>query len=1441
MQRIAALIIVFAVIGTGVAVGQTASGSVYNLKVLSDGSPDVTDLDSFIDSTTSSQSTDADKVWALFYWTHILKRQSPPMVLHGFEVTDPIRNFADYGYTMCSTISGINQSLYEVLGLRHEYWDVCNHTVSTVEYDGKFHMVDSSMSNLVTTDDKVTLASLQEASADSARLVRERSAYSTSPDGFLTGTDANRNLEDFVNPNTGAVIPGFARNFCATGLKFRDYFYNWDRGHRQVLNIREDESYTRYYRRLGSTSDYWVGSEKVSAPDPAVTFEIDPQNRFGLRGNGKWAFSPDLSAAGWSRAVYRSSNIAAITGGLKPAVSGRTATLVYKVNASNAITSQSIRAQLVRTDINATATLSISLNHGRTWMRVADVGSATGSAVVLSPTLRNEVNGAYETLIRIEMLAPASAPDSVALSELSIQTLTQVNAKALPRLNVGRNEIFVGVGDQSDTMVLWPDLRGDRWKADAHDFSNIASQPVSLPRRYTAVAYPAVLSQDAYLTYRMDAPTDITRFVYGGRLHNFAAGSYIDFLHSLDGGVSWTRSYRLTDTSKPYDVIHYETVSNVPAGVKSVLFKFLIHNTNSNAFRASGLYSVRMEVNHQRNQTMAPIDVTWRWKEVRSDRTTVERTHRQRVSQYPLTYVINVGGSDHPVMESLRLNLADASDPTPYGYSDGIDAGGRKYIHRKQTVGTNLAAQKAYTVSRPPSGFQGSQIASSTVLTDGVVGAPASGGQSYLWGQCWTAGDTVDLQVDLGAARTVSAFRAHLFGYPFWDALKGQVQDRVEIQTSTDGVTFVGRGLLQTSLWKRDVPINYMLPDDEKATAWNFELTTAPVSARYVRYHVTPRRQLCVSELQVLDRIVYAPFDIGVVLPAGAPQPPTVRITQPLPGSVVTPGVPVGIAAEASDSDGSIARVDFLVGGTVVASDVTFPWSATWTPAAPGAYTLTARAADADGFTTISAPVSVTATDASSPGEDVVLWAADARITADWTPVADASAAGGKRLQNPNAGVAKQGTALSSPTKYFELTFNALSGRGYRLWIRGKAISNNFANDSVHVQFDNSLNAAGLVDYRIGTTNGVVYNLEECSGCGLSAWGWEDNGWGTVGALGPLIYFQSSGRQRIRVQVREDGLGIDQIVLSSTKWVKVPPGASKNDQTILPKTDEQGSGTGPTVRLTSPADGASFVAPATVAIAADAADADGSVTRVDFYANDTLIGSDESLPWATTWNASSVGEYSLTARAHDNAGIVTQSAPLRVMLQSGSAGEDVVLYAAEAPVSVNWSPVADATAAGGRRLQNADAGQAKLTTASALPSQYFELTFNAIAGRPYHLWIRGKATSNNWANDSVYVQFDGSVDQAGLPTYRIGTSSAAAYTLEDCVGCGVSGWGWQDNGFGAGVLGAPIFFARTGAQTIRVQVREDGLGIDQIVLSSVKWVNVAPGTLKNDVTILPKQ
>ena len=362
---------------------------------------------------------------------------------------------------------------------------------------------------------------------------------------------------------------------------------------------------------------------------------------------------------------------------------------------------------------------------------------------------------------------------------------------------------------------------------------------------------------------------------------------------------------------------------------------------------------------------------------------------------------------------------------------------------------------------------------------------------------------------------------------------------------------------------------------------------------------------------------------------------------------------------------------------------------------------------------------------------EIVLHAANGSVTSGWTRIADSTAASAARLWNPNAGAAKLAAPLASPGHYFDLTFNALGGRPYRVWIRSRAESDYWGNDSVFVQFSGSTTASGSPAWRIGTTDALAMNLEDCSGCGISGWGWQDDGWG-VGVLGPAIYFASDGPQTIRVQTREDGLSIDQIVLSPAKYLTRAPGALKNDSTILAP-----SGTASSPPPPAP-----------------------TATEIDISAAD--------IP------------------------------------SSALAGE--------------WRLISDASALRGVSLWQPDRGAAKIVTPVASPSSFVDITFNADAGRPYHLWLHMRAEGNSWANDSVHLQFSGTVNSSGAPTFRIGTTTSAEVNLENCSGCGLGGWGWQDNAWGS--VASSIYFERTGAQTLRIQPREDGVVIDRIVITA---------------------
>lgn len=95
------------------------------------------------------------------------------------------------------------------------------------------------------------------------------------------------------------------------------------------------------------------------------------------------------------------------------------------------------------------------------------------------------------------------------------------------------------------------------------------------------------------------------------------------------------------------------------------------------------------------------------------------------------------------------------------------------------------------------------------------------------------------------------------------------------------------------------------------------------------------------------------------------------------------------------------------------------------------------------------------------------------------------------------------------------------------------------------------------------------------------------------------------------------------------------------------------------LRITRPEDGAKFRAPATIPIEATAIDPAGYISRVEFYANDRLIGVSQiyfivapdpgtPIQHSFEWTAVPAGEYTLTAKATDSNGDAVVSQPVVV-------------------------------------------------------------------------------------------------------------------------------------------------------------------------------------------------
>ena len=325
----------------------------YNLKVVTDASPDYSDLDSLVHSATSHWETDEEKMWAMFYWNHIARRQTNPMMLHGKAETDPIRQFNDYGYTMCSTISGINCMIWQHMGYKVKYYDIAVHTVPRCSTTAGGTTTTTACRCIYTLCDGKTIAGVEDigktlgcaasgGKEEPGHIAMYHALNGTGPDGFLEGADTIRDLrhlgEDTFKPEY---------------LKYRSYTNDGERGHRYILNLRDGEVYTRTTRRLDKAEA--TRRATSSTPIPPTSRPTARQGRqaaatpkrknprYRIRGNGVRTYVPTPRS---------------------PAADG-----VYKVEGANVITSLKITADSRR------APIAISTNNGMTWN---DVPKPTG-------------------------------------------------------------------------------------------------------------------------------------------------------------------------------------------------------------------------------------------------------------------------------------------------------------------------------------------------------------------------------------------------------------------------------------------------------------------------------------------------------------------------------------------------------------------------------------------------------------------------------------------------------------------------------------------------------------------------------------------------------------------------------------------------------------------------------------------------------------------------------------------------------------------------------------------------------------------------------------------------------------------------------------------------------------------------------------------------------
>jgi hypothetical protein len=184
---------------------------------------------------------------------------------------------------------------------------------------------------------------------------------------------------------------------------------------------------------------------------------------------------------------------------------------------------------------------------------------------------------------------------------------------------------------------------------------------------------------------------------------------------------------------------------------------------------------------------------------------------------------------------------------------------------------------------------------------------------------------------------------------------------------------------------------------------------------------------------------------ISVTVAAPANVAPTVNVTSPANNANYIQGQTITITATASDSDGSIAKVEFFNGSVKLGEDLTSPYSFAWNNATVGSHSLTAKATDNSGKKTLSIPVIIMVTSISS---DITLGldAIDATLSGIMALGKDSSAFENAYFYIPE-GSGKN--YYIPPSAKATFTFELPKGDNYEMWIRVK--SQDYYNRSFYI------------------------------------------------------------------------------------------------------------------------------------------------------------------------------------------------------------------------------------------------------------------------------------------------------------------------------------------------------------------------------------------------------
>jgi len=384
---------------------------------------------------------------------------------------------------------------------------------------------------------------------------------------------------------------------------------------------------------------------------------------------------------------------------------------------------------------------------------------------------------------------------------------------------------------------------------------------------------------------------------------------------------------------------------------------------------------------------------------------------------------------------------------------------------------------------------------------------------------------------------------------------------------------------------------------------------------------------------------------------------PVVSITYPFSGWKRVAGSDWSIQATASETNGTISKVEFYNNATTLLGTATIPtstsggtttygvgntYSIAWNKIPAGNYNLTAKAYDSNGNTAISAAVTITVVGLPVTTLTVSPLAYTAPATINMTASATVQNNTLAKLLIYN-GFTVLATSPANPTGPFSFTWNNVPAGTYKISARAQ---DGYGDMTATVPVTIRVRGAPIVaitspannsSWATGSNLTIAANASEIGGTIKSVSFYNGTTLLGTSTTSPYSYTATNlaaGSYTLTAQATDD---------SGIKVTSSPVTVTFANSTL-------------TAAIVSPSNG-NAVTLSSVNITANASESGGTLSKVSFYNGSTLLGvvTSNSQAFTYTWANVKAGTYCLTAIATDSNGVATSSLPVTMTVNAAQS------------------------------------------------------------------------------------------------------------------------------------------------------------------------------------------